>query len=64
MCIRDRCRPCHTAIHAFADERTLGESYNTIESLLEVEQLRKFAHYVSKQKGGMKKHDNALRHAK
>ena len=58
------CRPCHTAIHAFADERTLGESYNTIESLLEVEQLRKFAHYMSKQKGGMKKHDNALRYAK
>ena len=49
------CRPCHTAIHGFADERTLGERYNTIESLLEVEQLRKFAHYMSKQKGGMKK---------
>jgi hypothetical protein len=58
------CRPCHTAIHGFADERTLGESYNTVESLLEVDQLRKFAKYMAKRKGGMKRHDNALRYAK
>ena len=64
MCIRDRCRPCHTAIHGFADERTLGESYNTVESLLEVEELRKFAKYMNKRKGGMKTHSNALRYAK
>ena len=49
---------------ALADERTLGESYNTVESLLEVDQLRKFAKYMAKRKGGMKRHDNALRYAK
>ena len=59
------CRLCHTAIHGFADERTLGESYNTVESLLEVEELRKFAKYMSKRQGkGMTRHDNALRYAK
>ena len=47
-----------------SDERTLGESYNTVESLLEVDELRKFAKYMSKQKDNRKRHDNALRYAK
>ena len=49
---------------ALADERTLGERYNTVESLLEVDQLRRFAQYMSKQKDNRKRHDNALRYAK
>ena len=59
------CRPCHSAVHAFASERDLGERFNTIEALLEQEPVAKFAAYQSKQrvfrKGGR---DNRLKLAR
>ena len=59
------CRPCHSAVHAFASERELGERFNTIEALLEQEPVAKFAAYQSKQrvfrKGGR---DNRLKLAR
>eukprot|EP00227_Mantoniella_beaufortii_P001129 CAMPEP_0197614884 /NCGR_PEP_ID=MMETSP1326-20131121/59751_1 /TAXON_ID=1155430 /ORGANISM="Genus nov. species nov., Strain RCC2288" /LENGTH=258 /DNA_ID=CAMNT_0043183761 /DNA_START=107 /DNA_END=883 /DNA_ORIENTATION=- len=60
------CRPCHTAIHAFENEKELGEHYNTMEALLEVEQLAKFAQYQHKQKGRTtgEGHNNNLKYAK
>ena len=60
------CRQCHSAIHAFADERELGERYNTMESLLAEEQLAKHARYLSKQRARSVRdgHNTNLRHAK
>jgi hypothetical protein len=60
------CRQCHSAIHAFADERELGERYNSVQALLGVEQLARHAQYQSKQRARHFKdgHDNNLRHAK
>lgn len=60
------CRQCHSAIHAFADERELGERYNTVDALLGVEQLARHARYLSKQRARSVKdgHNNNLRYAK
>ena len=60
------CRQCHSAIHAFADERELGERYNTMEALLAEEQLAKHARYLSKQRARSVRdgHNNHLRYAK
>lgn len=60
------CRQCHSAIHAFASERELGERYNTVEILLAAEQLAKHARYLSKQRARSVKdgHNNNLRYAK
>ena len=44
------CRQCHSAVHLFADERALGEHYNTVEALLQQESLAKFAAFQNKQK--------------
>ena len=45
------CRPCHEGIHdMIPDEKTLGWSYNTRESLLAHEGVRKHVEWVKKQK--------------
>ena len=45
------CRPCHDGIHdIIPDEKTLGWSYNTRESLLAHEGVRKHVDWVKKQK--------------
>jgi hypothetical protein len=30
------CRPCHSAVHRAADNKTLAQKYNTVEALKEV----------------------------
>ena len=58
------CRPCHNAIHALADERTLGERYSTVEELMEEDSIAKFARYQSKQRTRAGGHDPKLKHAR
>ena len=56
------CRPCHSAVHLHATERELAEVYNTVEKLLEHEQIRAFACWASQQKAPptTQGHDNRL----
>lgn len=44
------CRQCHSTIHKFWDEKTLGETYNTKEKLMETEEMQKFVAWVKKVK--------------
>eukprot|EP00188_Purpureofilum_apyrenoidigerum_P000629 Plantae.Rhodophyta-Purpureofilum_apyrenoidigerum.ctg12885.p1 GENE.Plantae.Rhodophyta-Purpureofilum_apyrenoidigerum.ctg12885~~Plantae.Rhodophyta-Purpureofilum_apyrenoidigerum.ctg12885.p1 ORF type:complete len:217 (-),score=53.06 Plantae.Rhodophyta-Purpureofilum_apyrenoidigerum.ctg12885:640-1290(-) len=44
------CRPCHSAIHKFIPVKDMAAEYNTVEKLLEVESVRKFIEWNSKQK--------------
>lgn len=44
----DVCRDCHSAIHDFIDEKTLGREYNTLEKLMTHEQISGFVKWVSK----------------
>lgn len=48
----DICRPCHSAIHKTHDNMTLALNYNTVDQLLEDEQIYKFCQWASKQKPG------------
>lgn len=40
---------CHTKIHSVLSERELEQYYNTIDRLLEHEEIRKFVKWVRKQ---------------
>jgi 5-methylcytosine-specific restriction endonuclease McrA len=42
------CRPCHSAVHSFHDNKTLAVKYNTLDALLELEEIRKFIKWISK----------------
>lgn len=44
------CRPCHSAIHKFIDEKTMALKFNTLEKLLAHEKVQKWVPYISKQK--------------
>lgn len=48
----DICRPCHSAIHKTHDNMTLALEYNTVDQLLQDEQIYKFCKWASKQKPG------------
>jgi hypothetical protein len=50
----DVCRPCHNQIHQI-DNMELALHYNTIEKLLRVEMIYKFAKFANKQKVGQYK---------
>eukprot|EP00127_Corallochytrium_limacisporum_P003393 Clim_evm21s149 gene=Clim_evmTU21s149 len=43
------CRPCHSAVHSRIDNTTLAVEYNTVEKLLQNQQIIKFASFISKQ---------------
>eukprot|EP01006_Ploeotia_vitrea_P045548 TRINITY_DN66951_c3_g1_i1.p1 TRINITY_DN66951_c3_g1~~TRINITY_DN66951_c3_g1_i1.p1 ORF type:complete len:234 (-),score=27.53 TRINITY_DN66951_c3_g1_i1:116-748(-) len=43
------CRPCHSAVHSFHDEKTLAVEYNTVEKLLALEEIQKFIKWVRSQ---------------
>jgi hypothetical protein len=58
------CRQCHSAVHSFADERALGERYNTVEALMQQESLAKFAAFQNKQRARKGGHVNALKYAR
>lgn len=44
------CKLCHTKIHQIEKEKVLGEKYNTLELLLEHNEIKKFIPFASKQK--------------
>jgi hypothetical protein len=44
------CRPCHNAVHSFADENTLAESFNTLDKLMGQERIQAFVKYIAKRK--------------
>lgn len=45
----DVCRDCHPTIHKFIKNKDLAKTYNTLETLLEHEEISKFVKWVSKQ---------------
>jgi len=46
------CRPCHSHLHKLHDEFDLALNYNTVDKLLEDEDMRKFCMWSNKQKVG------------
>jgi len=42
------CRECHKTIHACIDEKTLALEYNSVEKLLEHEEIAKFVKWIQK----------------
>jgi len=44
------CRPCHSAVHRAKTTRELATDFNTVDKLLEVEEVAKFAEWNSKRK--------------
>jgi hypothetical protein len=42
----DICQDCHSSIHQFIDEKTLGESYYTKSKLLSHDKLRKHIRWL------------------
>ena len=45
------CRQCHNAVHAAADEATLGERYASRDALLRLPPLARFVAWAAKQRG-------------
>ena len=57
------CRPCHTQIHRLIPEhRELGTRYNTIEKLIEREDVMAWLHYARRQKTSDAKMGRTLRY--
>ncbi len=48
----DLCRPCHSAVHAFIDEKTLGREYNSVGALLGHPEVARFVAWVRTQPPG------------
>lgn len=48
----DICRQCHTAVHRTHTNMELALTYNTVEKLLEDDNIRKFCQWASKQRPG------------
>lgn len=44
------CRPCHSAVHRAKSTRELATEFNTVEKLLEVPEIVRFAEWNSKRK--------------
>lgn len=55
------CDLCHRTIHAYYDENTLRDNYNTLEKLLSAE---KFASYVEWRKKHMDFQSNSTKQSK
>lgn len=49
------CKMCHSTIHKFFDNKTLGLYYNTQEKLLEDENFSKYVAWVKKQRKDKKR---------
>jgi predicted ATP-dependent serine protease len=47
------CRVCHDGIHDFYDERTLSDSYDTLEKLVNDDRLKRHFAWVAKLKKGI-----------
>jgi len=48
----DLCRDCHSALHRFESEKSLGRDFNTIEALKAHPEIGKFVRFVAKQRSG------------
>merc|ERR1739848_568214 len=48
----DICRQCHSMVHRTHTNMELAMNYNTVEKLLQDEQISKFCKWASKQKAG------------
>ena len=46
------CRQCHSAVHRIKSEWELATDYNTMDKLLEVDEIMKFGRWASKQRPG------------
>lgn len=44
------CRLCHSKIHYIEKEKVLGRDYNTLEKILEHDEIKKFIPFAMKQK--------------
>jgi len=44
------CRPCHSAVHSFEDEKTLAARFNTVPLLMADERVQRFVAYIAKQR--------------
>jgi hypothetical protein len=44
------CRPCHSAVHRAAPLAALADQYNTIDALLGLDEVAKFARWASRQR--------------
>ena len=44
------CADCHRQIHRLFDLHELGRYYNTLEKLLQTQQIRKYLRYIVKKK--------------
>eukprot|EP01126_Amoeba_proteus_P064730 TRINITY_DN9094_c0_g1_i1.p1 TRINITY_DN9094_c0_g1~~TRINITY_DN9094_c0_g1_i1.p1 ORF type:complete len:215 (-),score=34.96 TRINITY_DN9094_c0_g1_i1:300-944(-) len=44
------CRPCHSSIHKFIDNKTMAAEYNTLEKLLEHPKVQTWIPYIRKRK--------------
>jgi len=40
------CKACHSFVHSTLSEKELEQRYNTIEALLEHEEIRRFANWI------------------
>jgi hypothetical protein len=48
------CRPCHDCVHGLFTEKTLAESYNTLESLSGDNEVKKFLEFIQKKEPSYK----------
>jgi hypothetical protein len=46
------CRPCHSAVHKAHGNMELASSYNSVDQLLEDDQIAKFCRWANKQRPG------------
>ena len=44
------CRPCHSAVHRAKTTRELARDFNTLDKLLEIPEVTRFAEWNSKRK--------------
>ena len=44
------CRPCHSAVHRAKTTRELAREFNTLDKLLEIPEVTRFAEWNSKRK--------------
>jgi len=54
------CRPCHSALHSFEDNKTLAEKYSTINAIMDHPKVQKWLPYIRKRRPIAKKDHRTL----
>ncbi|KAJ6518155.1 hypothetical protein C8R47DRAFT_1172707 [Mycena vitilis] len=49
------CRPCHTVVHQVATNEELGQTYYSVDLLLQRDDIRRWGKYASKQRFGVRR---------